>query len=308
MRALVTGACGFVGRYLVEHLLSCGDEVLAGTFQSNHALRVPTVPLDVTSVASCLEVLNRFKPDVIYHLAGIAFVPEAEDNFDRALLVNVGGTNNLYRTCHLLNRGIKILYVSSAEVYGRISPAELPLRETTATRPANNYSLSKLMAEQVAARYDQFGNVHSVIARPFNHIGPGQNDRFVASSFAHQLAQIARGEAPARIRVGNLDACRDFSDVRDIVRGYRSAMERGRGIYNFGSGRAHSIRWLLDTLIEVSGLTVEIETDPERFRAAEVPELYGDISKARVELGWEPRYDLRTTLGEIYQSVIKASV
>lgn len=302
MRALVTGACGFVGEYLIEHLCECGDEVIAGVFSdTKKRAGVETVKLDVTNLDSCAQVLGQYKPEVIYHLAGIAFVPEAEDNFNKALLVNVGGTNNIIRTCHLMQSKATVLLVSSAEVYGRISPSDLPITEKVTPRPANNYSLSKLMAEQVPGRYDQFGHVRAVIMRPFNHIGPGQKESFVASSFAKQLAEIAKGGVPARIKVGNLEARRDFSDVRDIVRAYRLAALRGSGIYNLGSGRAISIQSILNTLIEIAELKVEIEYDPARMRPAEVAEVYGDISKAKRELGWEPRLDISVTLRQIYQ-------
>jgi len=310
MRALVTGAGGFVGRHLVCHLAECGDEVLGVDLQNPRNLveglspelqkSVSSITLDISDFEKCSRVISEFKPDIIYHLAGIAFVPEAENNFDRALLVNVGGTNNIIRTCHLLQLGTTIVYISSAEVYGKISQEDLPLSEELQLKPANNYSLSKLMGELVAERYDRFGYVRTVIARPFNHIGPYQNDRFVVSSFAHQLARIAKGKSEPVIRVGNLEARRDFSDVRDIVRAYRLMALKGTGVYNLCSGSPHSIQFVLDTLLEISGLKVEILTDPARMRPAEVPELFGSYARAEKELGWKPEYDIKKTLNDVY--------
>lgn len=309
MRALVTGAAGFVGRYLVQHLADLGDQVLA----TDHSISV-TIPartgvrwqqLDVSDASACSDIISQFEPEIIYHLAGIAFVPEAENNFDRALVINVGGTNNLIRAVHLLQLGSTVVLISSAEVYGRIKPEDLPLQENTRLNPANNYSLSKSMAEMVAARYGQFGYVRTVVMRPFNHVGPGQDSRFVVSSFANQLAKIRAGKSPPIIRVGNLEAKRDFSDVEDIVRAYRLAAQQGQGTYNLCSGQPVSIQWILNTLIEISGLTVEIEQDPARMRPSEVPVLYGSFEKAKRELGWQPNISLTETLRKTYMACLE---
>lgn len=293
-----------MGRYLIAHLASSGDEVLA----TDH--RVPeNVPasasirwetLDVANASQCTDLISQFEPEAIYHLAGIAFVPEAENNFDRALLVNVGGTNNIIRAVHLMHLGSRVVLVSSAEVYGRIEAADLPLTEDTRLRPANNYSLSKSMAELVAARYAQFGFVQPIIMRPFNHIGPGQDIRFVVSSFAHQLATIKAGKAEPVIRVGNLEARRDFSDVRDIVRAYRLAAAHGQGTFNLCSGTPVAIQTILDSLIDIAGIDVEVQKDSARMRPSEVPTLYGSYERAKQALGWEPEYGLRDTLAAVF--------
>lgn len=303
MRALVTGACGFVGGYLIPHLCAAGDEVL-GTVLPEAAGRTypyPTVALDVTDSVAVFETIYNFKPDIIYHLAGMAFVPEAEENFVRALTINVGAVSHIFRACHLLDNKATVVVVSSADMYGRIQPADLPLTEETPIRPASNYGLSKAMAELVPERYTQFGQVRAVIARPFNHIGPGQNERFVASNFARQLALIGAGKTAPVLRVGDLEARRDFSDVRDVVAGYRLAGIKGNGLYTFCSGRAVSIRTLLDTLITVSGVSVTVEIDPARLRQVETPEIYGSYAKAERELGWRPTISLEQSLRDIYE-------
>jgi GDP-4-dehydro-6-deoxy-D-mannose reductase len=303
MKALVIGANGFVGRHLVSHLQQRGDEVYGTVVGAAlPELEGRCFSLDITDYQRAGDVIREVAPEVVYHLAAIAFVPEAENNFELALRINVGGTSNIVRHCHLINRAIKVIFISSAEVYGQIQPGELPIRETTPLRAANNYSLSKQMAELVVDRYQRQGTINSVIVRPFNHIGPGQDSRFVVSSFAQQLAMIAHRKAPATLSVGNLEARRDFSDVRDVVRAYRLLAEKGRGVVNIGSGQARSIREVLESLIKISGLDVEVRQDPERMRGPEVPELYGSIERAREECGWQPEISFEQSLRDVYHS------
>ncbi len=302
MRALITGACGFVGGHLARHLLQCGDEVQGGVVQSMPTdTPFATLPLNVTDVACVRSAFGAFKPDVVFHLAGMAYVPDAEEDFDQALRVNVGGTQHVVHACHLMQRPVTVVLVSSAEVYGRVSPEDLPITEETALRPTNNYSLTKLMAEAVAPRYVHHGQVRVVVVRPFNHIGPGQSDRFVASSFAHQLASMKAGRIPAIIQVGNLAARRDFSDVRDVVHGYRLAAMAGGGPYNFCSGQAVAIQKILDLLIEISAIQVKVEVDPLRLRPSDVPEVVGSFAKAQRELGWKPERMLHETLRDLFE-------
>lgn len=304
MRALITGGTGFVGKFLAEHLTESRDEILV-TYGGKGAGQIPgSEALDVCSSSEVSYILSKFKPDAIYHLAGISFVPQAEEDFELALKVNVLGTSNIFRQAHLLEKPITIVLVSSAEVYGAITAGEVPVSENAVCRPANNYSLSKSMSELVAERYARMGIVKSVIARPFNHIGPGQDPRFMAPSFAIQLARISLGLAEPVIRVGNLDVGRDFSDVRDIVRAYRLGAQKGAGIYNFGSGRPTMVKAILETLIRVSGLSVKVEVDAERYRKVDVPEIYADIRKAEKELGWKPVIPLEDTLKLVYEDAV----
>lgn len=301
MRALVIGAGGFVGGHLVDHLRAHGDEVVATTnVSASVSSPFKVLPLDITDAGAVGEVLQSVKPDVVYHLAGIAFVPEAEVNFEKTLTVNVAGTANVARHSQVLSPSPSFLFVSSAEVYGQVLPNELPVSEANEARPANNYSLSKRMAELVVERYGRQGLRFS-IARPFNHIGPGQDSRFVASNFALQLARVARGLTPPVLEVGNLEARRDFSDVRDIVRAYRLIATGQQGTYNLGSGRSHSIQEVLDTLVEISGCKVEIRHDPQRMRGPEVAELFGGIDKVSRVCGWKPEFPLRRSLEDTYR-------
>ena len=303
MRALITGACGFVGAYLAAHLQECRDEVL-GTIapqRQNDSFPFRTAVIDITDAENVARLFAEFRPQVVYHLAGISFVPDAEADFNQALRVNVGGVHNILRISHMQQSGIRVVLVSSGEVYGKVSLAQLPLTEETPLAPVNAYSLTKLMSEMVAARFERLGNVQTVIMRPFNHIGPCQGSRFVTSNFALPLARIARGVASPVIRVGNLEARRDFSDVRDVVKAYRLGAERGAGVYNLGSGRSVSIQTILDMLISISSLSVRIEADPARMRPSEVPEVYGSYARAERDLGWKPEIPLEQTLGDIYR-------
>lgn len=306
MKVLVTGAEGFAGEHLLSHLLEEGDETMATVFQKED---IPSMKekgidvvqqLDVTSLAACEAIVEDVKPEVVIHLAGLAFAPDSEKNFRMALDINVEGAYNILRAGHNLGFENRVIIVSSSEVYGKIPAGELPAREDGPIRPNHNYSLSKAMAELVAARFREGSRIQPIVIRAFNHIGPGQRNEFVASSFAYQLAEIDAGKRKPVMRVGNLSAERDFTDVRDIVRGYRLAAEKGQGMYNLCSGKAIPVQRILDTLIEVSGLDVTIEPDPERMRPSEVPILFGSNEKARQELGWTPAIPLETSLRDVF--------
>jgi len=301
VRALVLGAAGFAGQHLVSHLRECGDEVFCAGLRQRGPASMHEISVDITDAHGVREVIHKLRPEVVYHLAGIAFVPEAESDFNRTLQINVGGIANVTRACHLLNTGLSLLFVSSAEVYGVIQPGDLPITEDTPLRPANNYSLSKQMGELVVERYARTGSLAGSIVRPFNHIGPGQDSRFVASSFALQLAKIAHGHIAPVLRVGNLEARRDFSDVRDIVRSYRMIALSGGGVFNVGSGRSRAVRDILEILIAVSGVDVDVQTDPERMRGPEVPELYGSFERAQRVCEWQPAIPLERSLEDVYR-------
>lgn len=302
MRVLVTGALGFAGRHLISHLIDEKEEVLATDMAAGAQLSTAQYrQLDVTRLEQCIELVSFYRPEVVYHLAGVAFAPNAEKNFEVALNVNVLGCYNILRACSEIASPCRILVVTSSEVYQRIAEEDLPLTESHPVFPLHNYGLSKLMTESVVQRFSSSDLMKIVVVRAFNHIGAGQNPDFVVSNFARQLAEIAKGRVEAIIRVGNLGARRDFSDVRDIVRGYRLLAMRGQGIYNLGSGKAISIAEILDMLIELSGLEVVIKEDPERMRPLEVPVVYGSYRKAEEDVGWKPQFELRESLKEVYQ-------
>lgn len=302
MRSFVIGAGGFVGRHLVSYLTSEGDEVFSGVqFSRDDTHAGHEVVLDITKADSVARAMEIVRPEVVYHLAGIAFVPEAEEDFERTLRVNVTGTAHVAHQSVLSGSVKSLVFVSSAEVYGAVSSDNLPITETTEVRPGNNYSLSKRMAELIVEKYGHTSGMRCSIARPFNHIGPGQDKRFVSASFALQLARIAHKQIPPVLKVGNLEARRDFSDVRDIVRGYRMLGLAGHGIFNLGSGRARAVQEVLDVLVAISGLEVVIEKDPARLRGPEVPELYGSYAAIQDACGWTPQIALEQSLEDVYR-------
>lgn len=302
MRALVTGAFGFAGYHLVEHLSREGDEVLGTHVEAHPAHTLCRAQrLDIVDASACIETVRSYAPDAIYHLAGVAFGPDVERNFQRGLEINVGGFINILKGAALAMRPIRVVLISSAEVYGKVTPDKLPLTEDTDPYPANDYGYTKLCAELAFRRYSQASQVRAVAIRAFNHIGVGQRPDFVVASFAQQLARIALKKAPPVISVGNLEARRDFSDVQDIVRGYRLAALKGSGTYNLCSGRAVSIQAILDELIQIAACKVDIVRDPNRMRPSDTPEVRGSPEKAMRELGWAgATTPLRTSLERIF--------
>lgn len=300
MRALVTGGGGFVGPHLIKQLLDESYQVLAtGLKQPSSAfLGCETAAADICDAQACQELIQSFRPEVIFHLAAVSYVPEAEDDFDRTMRINVGGTRNLLTACR--NALVKPIFVlaSSSEVYGLIE--RVPIDEHHLVNPRNNYSLTKYFAELLLRQMDQLGFVRGIVVRPFNHIGPGQDDRFVASSFSKQLAEISLELRTPEIWVGDLSALRDFSDVRDIVRGYVMASRSEGNLYNLCSGNTVTIREVLDRLIKIAGLDVSIRVDPKRLRPAQNAEIRGSFQLAQEQLGWEPTYSLEESLTDLY--------
>lgn len=303
MRALVTGATGFVGRHLLEALREAGYETLAcGGPHDTDAL-----PIDLVDLSTLRAALDLGKPDVVFHLAAATFVPDAIASPMETYVINVRGTANVAQAVREYVRDagvpVRLLFTSSAEVYGLAPPENFPLRETCALNPANPYAASKAAAEMVLLGEMHAFGLDVVIARAFNHIGPGQSDRFVVASFAAQLAKIAAGDSP-QLFVGNLDARRDFLDVRDVVRAYVALARDGKAgeIYNVCSGTARPIRDVLRELIISAHLPVEVRDDPARLRPSDVPLFVGDSSKLRAETGWEPRIAFTASIRDIYRA------
>jgi GDP-4-dehydro-6-deoxy-D-mannose reductase len=308
MRALVTGASGFVGRYLLEALAEAGYETCAcgGPNDGSDFLAV-----DLADLASLRAAFDLTKPDVVFHLAAATFVPESFSAPDATYVTNVIGTANVAQALRDYTREnesrARLVFTSSAEVYGAQPAEAYPLRETLAARPGNPYAASKAAAEMLLLGEAQSFSLDIVIARAFNHIGPGQSDRFAVASFASQLANIAAG-APPLLYVGNLEARRDFLDVRDVVRAYVALAQGGRSgeIYNVCSGTARSMRDVLRELIIAAHVPVEVRDDPERMRPSDAPLSVGDAGKLRAATGWEPRIAFSATIRDIYAAAAKS--
>jgi GDP-4-dehydro-6-deoxy-D-mannose reductase len=286
---LVTGAAGFAGRHLLERLGSTGDIVGWS--------RAPVSPelgrlarwqhVDVARRDDVRAALREIQPGRVYHLAGVSNVDRSRSHPAEALAINVAGTHYLLDGLRRLNRGARVIVAGSAMVY---APSSAPSTELSPTAPESPYGFSKFAQERLALRVATDDGLDVVIARAFNHTGPGQAPTFVAPSIAHQIALIERGRQEPVLRVGNLDSRRDLTDVRDVVRAYTDLMARGLSgeIYNVASGVGRPIRTLLDTLVGAASVPIRVEVDPERVRAVEKSALVGDATKLRALTGWTP--------------------
>ncbi len=305
MRALVTGATGFVGRYLVEALGQAGSEVLACGGPGD----LDAFPIDLDDPSTLRAALDVARPDIVFHLAAQTFVPDSLAAPLATYRANVLGCANLTQAMREYAGGgarlPRLLFTSSAEVYGVQPPDRIPLIEQTAPNPANPYAASKAAAEMLLLGEARAYGMDVVIARAFNHIGPGQSDRFAVANFALQLARIAAGAEPV-LYVGNLDAKRDFLDVRDVVRAYVALAEHGASgeIYNVASGAARPIREVLRELIIAAHVPVEVRDDPARMRPSDVPLFVGDNGKLRAATGWQPEIPFRRSIQDIYAAAV----
>lgn len=304
MRILVTGAAGFVGGHLLRELDAAGARTWAGSLDGlppseGAPAGTEWVALDVTSDESLRAAVERARPDGVVHLAAQSSVGASFGDPAGTWEVNATGTLRLLQA---VSPSTRLLLVSSAEVYGAVPEEEQPIAEDRPLRPASPYAASKAAAEMATVQAALAGGARAVVARSFNHTGPGQDARFALPSFAAQLAAIADGAAAPVLRVGNLEARRDFLDVRDVVRAYRVLLERGEPgrAYNVCSGRAWSLCELVERLVALSGTETRVEVDPERVRPVDIPLLVGDAGRLRA-LGWEPEIPLEKTLRDLLE-------
>jgi GDP-4-dehydro-6-deoxy-D-mannose reductase len=292
MRALVTGAHGFVGTHLVRHLTEAGDEV---TGLDRHSARA----VDITDADATREAVADAAPEVVYHLAGWANVGTSWAHPVEVFQANAVGTLHVLLACR--DAGVRrVLVVGSADLYGKVEPDELPLTETSPLRPTSPYAASKAAAEDLALQAHLGFELETVCARPFNHLGPGQSEGFVAPGLAARIARAER-DGQRSIPVGNLSARRDFTDVRDVVRAYRLMIERAAPgeVYNVCSGVDVSIDDLATRLLGLAGGDLELETDPELLRPVDLPVLRGDATKLTEATGWTPEIPLEQTLSDL---------
>ncbi|HEX3464275.1 MAG TPA: GDP-mannose 4,6-dehydratase [Candidatus Elarobacter sp.] len=305
MRVLVTGARGFVGRHLTAALRARGHDVV----EADRGAHEDALQVDVTDSLEVRGAFELARPDAVAHLAAQASVPASLADPAGTLAVNVRGTLHVLEAARALaDDGVRarVLVVSTGDVYG-VQPRErYPLRESAPPLPRNPYAASKAAAEALAQAYARSFGVDAVITRAFNHIGPGQDDRFAVAAFAAQIARVAAGEDRV-VSVGNLEASRDFLDVRDVCDAYALLLEGGGEsgeIYNVCSGTATTMREMLRRLIEIAHAAVEVREDPERMRPADVPISVGDASKLREATGWAPRIPLAAALRAVYEDAV----
>lgn len=294
-RLLVTGSGGFVGGHVRA-------AVALGRFGDAELLAWPSAA-DLRDAAAVAEVLADARPTAVLHLAAQSFVPRAFEDPAETFAINVQGTVHLIDA--LRRRGFKgrFLYASSGDVYGLVPEAELPVRPERAPAPRNPYAASKVAAEQACLAFHRAEGFDALIARPFNHIGPGQDARFVVPAMARQVVAIAAGRQPPVIEAGDIDTTRDFLDVRDVVGAYAALLAHGRpgATYVIASGVERRIRDLLARLCTLAGIEVEVHQDPAKLRPAEQRRMAGDASTLRADTGWQPVIDLDTTLSDILE-------
>lgn len=300
-RALISGASGFVGPYLIQHLLWLGYEVVGGVYGLEAQLPEGSqrVSLDVTDREAVQRAVADTRPDEVYHLAGIT--RPASGQIDKFYQVNFGGALNLLEAVRENASEAKVLLVGSAYSYKKLNH---PICETEPLEPVNHYGVSKASADLLGYSYALEG-VRVVRVRPFNHSGPTQSPDFLLASLVQQFAEIKAGKREPTICLGNLGAVRDFSDVRDIVRGYQLALQRGSSgeAYNIGSGRAISVKELFELVRREAGIEVELSIESSRMRARDIPYLVADTSKARRELKWEAAIPLEQTIRDMLDAL-----
>ncbi len=312
MRVLVTGVSGFVGGHLAEHLIEQGDLVVglsvSGRWPEALADVARVVRLercDLTDVAEddLAEILTRKQPEVIYHLAAQAN-PQASVADPRGTwALNLGGTLNLLEALKTSKVPARVVLVGSGVSYGNPTPEHLPVSEECPLRPNNPYAASKAAADLLGVQHHLAHGTNVVMVRPFNHAGPRQSSTYVLGGLARQVAEV-EARKRARVEVGNLDVVRDFTDVRDVVRGYRLLALKGSPgeIYNLGTGQGTRIADALESLARLASVPVEIHVDPARVRPVDQPLLVADPSKLKAATGWEPRFSIGQTLADMLDS------
>ncbi|MCS7286227.1 MAG: GDP-mannose 4,6-dehydratase [Anaerolineae bacterium] len=307
MRAFITGIGGFAGSHLAEFLLENTDWEISGLIHrspgnAEHLKnRVRLERGDLGNYQSIEEILARIRPHYIFHLAAMAFVPDSWRDPWGVFENNVRGQLNVLQAVVNIKLDSCILVVGSNEEYGIIPEEDLPVREDTPLRPNNPYGVSKVAQDFLGLQFHLSHGLYVVRVRPFNHTGPRQRPDFVIPAFAKQLAEAEAGLRPPVIKVGNLSPRRDFTDVRDVVRAYYLALTKGKPgeVYNVGSGKAYSIKEVLDMLLKMCPIEVKVEQDPALMRPSDVPVTLCDYSKLKRDTGWEPSIPLEKTLEDI---------
>lgn len=289
MKILLTGYSGFTG----QHFLRLAPCAPLATSEGE--------PIDLLDRAQLAKRVEELQPEAVVHLAAQTFVPDSFADPHATFEVNVTGTLNLLSALAASGFKGRLLYVSSAEVYGLVPPEDLPLREAHALRPRNPYAASKVAAEALVFQHSQTSTFETVIARPFNQLGSGQRDSFAIPNFAKQIIQIKRGGRPPKIEVGDIDVTRDFSDIRDTVRAYALLLERGENgqVYNICSGKEQSVRSMLERLLATAGIEAEVAQDPSRIRPSEQKRVVGSHEKLRAVSGWQPEISTGQTISEV---------
>lgn len=307
-KALITGIAGFVGSYLAELVLKKGYEVYGLVRPRSKTDYIEPIisklhleDADLMDTHSLYTLISRIKPDYIFHLAAQSFVPTSWVSPSVTLEVNIVGSANLFEAVRMSGIDPVIQIACSSEEYGLVHKDELPIKETNPLRPLSPYAVSKLGMDYLGYQYYQSYKIRIVRTRGFNHTGPRRGDTFAESNFAKQIAMIERGKQEPVIHVGNLNASRDYTDVRDMVKGYLVAVEKcdPGDVYNICTGTTITIGDMLNILLSFTKTKVKLQSDQSRMRPSDVPVLLGDNSKFVAKTGWKPEIPFKKTMEDL---------
>jgi GDP-4-dehydro-6-deoxy-D-mannose reductase len=310
MNILITGITGFAGSHLAEYILAHRPDVqVHGIIRWRSRMdnvagilgKVELHEADLKDIVSLKKVLAACRPERIFHLAAQSFVPTSWRLPAETFMINAVGQINLFEAALDLKLDPRIQIAGSSEEYGMVYPDEVPMKESNPLRPLSPYAVSKVAQDLLGYQYFKSYGIKVIRTRGFNHTGPRRGDVFVTSNFSKQVAEIEKGKREPVIHVGNLDAKRDFTDVRDMVRAYWLAAEKGEpgDVYNLGSGTAISMHELLEMLTALSRTKLRVQVDPSRLRPSDVQILLADSSKFRTLTGWAPTIPFEKTLSDL---------
>ncbi|MDP3987821.1 MAG: GDP-mannose 4,6-dehydratase [Candidatus Levybacteria bacterium] len=308
-KVLITGVSGFAGSFLADNLIQNEEYQISGTYLTDNSLqnvdqikdKINLIKVDLMDEGKVEELIFSIKPDLVFHLAALSSPADSFKNPSQTITNNITAQINILEAIKQAGLiGSRILIISSADIYGAVSQDDLPIDEDTPLKPNNPYAVSKIAQDFLGLQYFLSYGLQIVRVRPFNHIGPRQSPHFVVASFAKKIAGIESGKGDGVLTVGNLDAKRDFTDVRDIVRAYVLTLQKGKigDVYNIGSGASYKISDILEKLLSFSSAQIKIQKDQSLLRPSDTPELLCDTTKIRQLTGWEPQIKIDQTLKE----------
>jgi len=309
-KILITGINGFAGSHLSDYIIKNKFGEIYGTYQSktsnfsNIKHIVDTLSLikcDINTPSEISAAIKQADPDYVFHLAAKSFVPDSWKSPHETLQSNILGSLNVFEAIRNLSPETTVHVASSSEVYGMVYQDELPVKETNPLRPFSPYGVSKAAMDLLGYQYHQSYALKIIRTRAFNHTGPRRGEVFVASDWAKQIVSIEKGLHSPELYVGSLTSERDFTDVRDVVRGYWLAATKGDPgeVYNICSGKTHRMQEILDLLLSFTDKKISVKKDPSRMRPSDVKTLYGDSTKFREKTGWKPKTSLKKTMGDL---------